>query len=262
MGLAVAIPDAAAVPVDAQQIDVADRAVLEALHAVLVLLLVPALQADADHEVLGLGHRVRFEHAADAGHIARDRLLHEHVLAPLDRVLELLRLEPRGRRDDDEIDVEVDHLLVTVESSEQALLGNVDLGAVALGQRVDAALRLLRERVGDRDERGGALGVKDLHRCAATATAAPDYGDLDLVLPERTNGGLGDGVRDVERGTCAGRTGLLDERATCRWCWHGGSRWRGGDGIRNRGGDGVQNGNRDDSWSPDQLAAGSRSSIT
>ena len=66
-GLRGFVPEAALVPVAAAGDDVADRAVVDALHRLEVAGLVAALRAGADAELLLLRLLVRREHLADAG---------------------------------------------------------------------------------------------------------------------------------------------------------------------------------------------------
>ena len=58
-----------------------------------------------DLELLLLGLLGRVQHLADAGHVHRDRLLGEDVLAGLDRRLQVVRAEPRRGGEDDVVDV-------------------------------------------------------------------------------------------------------------------------------------------------------------
>ena len=134
-------PQAAAVPVDAREQDVADRAVVQPLDRFDVARVVAPLQADGDHEVLLLGLLVGGQNAADARRVDGDRLLHEDVLAGLDRRLEVHRPEAGRRGEDDQVDAAVDRLLVGVEADELPLLRHVDLAV--LEQLVAVALAAL-----------------------------------------------------------------------------------------------------------------------
>src|ERR1051325_6893902 len=71
-----------AVPERAEVLQLAQRAVLDAFHRLEVTALVPALEANADLEVLLLRVSGGGEHAAHAGRVDGHRLLHEDVLAP------------------------------------------------------------------------------------------------------------------------------------------------------------------------------------
>ena len=120
-GLADADPEAGAVPVDAGEEDVADLAVLDAGDGFLIARIVMPLQADGDHQVLLLRLFVGGEHAADAGPVDGDRLLHEDVLAGFDGGFEVQRAEAGRRGQDHQVDAAVDRLLVGVEADELAL---------------------------------------------------------------------------------------------------------------------------------------------
>jgi hypothetical protein len=88
--------------------DVADRAVVNPLDRFDVLRLVAPLQTDRDHQVLLLGFFDGGQDAAHARGVGGDRLFHEDVLAFVDRVLELLRLEAGRRGDHDQVAFDID----------------------------------------------------------------------------------------------------------------------------------------------------------
>ena len=93
----------------------------------------PALQADADGQVLLLGFFGRGQNHPHAGAVDGDRLFHEDVLAGLDGRLEMDRAEAGRRGQDHQVGTGVDRLLIGVEADELPLLGNVDLlGLVVL----------------------------------------------------------------------------------------------------------------------------------
>ena len=85
LGLALVSPDGPSVPVDAARGHVADRPVVNPLHALDVAGLVAALGAGDDGQFLVLGLLVGGQHLADAGAVDGDGLLGEEVLAGLDR---------------------------------------------------------------------------------------------------------------------------------------------------------------------------------
>ena len=83
------VPERALVPVAARRDDVADGAVVDALHRLEVALLVAALRAGDDAEAFFFAASVGRQHRADAGAVDRDRLLGEDVLAGGDGGLEV-----------------------------------------------------------------------------------------------------------------------------------------------------------------------------
>ena len=87
------VPEAAGVVGALQGDDVADGAVVDALHRLALGVLVAAAQAGDDRQVLLLGLAARVQDRADAGRVDGDRLLAEDVLAGLDG-----RLEVHGRK--------------------------------------------------------------------------------------------------------------------------------------------------------------------
>ena len=88
------------------------------------------LQADADLQVLLLGFFGRGQHAAHAGRIGGHRLLHEHVLAGVHGVLEVLRPKARRSGEQHDIDPAVDRFAIGIEPEELPLLGYVERGVV------------------------------------------------------------------------------------------------------------------------------------
>ena len=132
LGLALVGPDGPSVPVDAARGDLADRPVVDPLHALEVAGLVAALGAGDDGQLLALGLLVGGQHLADAGAVDADGLLGEEVLAGLDGRLDVQGPEARRRRQHHQV-AAVDHLLVGVEADEAAVVGDVELVLAVLG---------------------------------------------------------------------------------------------------------------------------------
>ena len=76
------------------------------------------LRADADAQPLLFRELVGLEHRAHARGIDGDRLLGKDVLARFDRRREVHRTESRRRREDDQVDVGGQDLLIRVEACE------------------------------------------------------------------------------------------------------------------------------------------------
>ena len=91
-------PEVALVPVALAADELADRAVVDALHELEVPRLMAALRARDDGQALLRGQLGRGDDRADADRIDGDRLLHEDVLAGLDGGLEVDRPEAGRRR--------------------------------------------------------------------------------------------------------------------------------------------------------------------
>ena len=107
--------------------------VVDLLDGLFQRLVVAAHQAAGDLEVLLLGLLAGLEHAADAGGVDGERLLHEHVAALRHGVFHVDRPEGRGRgQQHDAAGADaVDGLLVGVEAEELAVGRHVDLWANA-----------------------------------------------------------------------------------------------------------------------------------
>ena len=166
-GRALLHPQVALVPVALRRDDLADLAVLDALHHLEVARLVTPLRAGDDGEVLLLREVGRGDDRPDADRVDRDRLLHEDVLAGVDGGLEVDGPEARRRRRDDQVDVgERADLLVVVEAREAAVRRHLDARRVLLRQPRERRLgrgpapgrrgRRSRRRVGLEAVDGGA----------------------------------------------------------------------------------------------------------
>ena len=121
------MPDRAAHAVGAQQDQVADLAVLDALVQFLPGFAVPNHQAHAHLEVLFVGLLGQREHLARGGPVHGHGLLHEHVQPLLDGVGEVHPAERRRRgKDGDVARLQAIHgLLVTVKAKELAVRGHI-----------------------------------------------------------------------------------------------------------------------------------------
>ena len=175
------IPEASHVPVDAAGDDAADVAPLDAADRIDVALLVTALGAGHDLQLLGAAFGCALDEAAHARRVDRDRLLTEDMLALRGRLLEVDRAESRRRREDHDIGVGGAGLPVGVEAREHALRRH-GLEAV-LDQRVVGARRALLEEIRERhdlDRAARLLARRERveHRAGSAATAADD-GDLE-----------------------------------------------------------------------------------
>ena len=127
--LAVTHPYAAAVPVGTCGDDIADGTVLNALDDFLIAKLMMALQANADLKVFLFGLCGGGQHLADALAVDGHRLLHEDVLALLDRLGKVDRPKARGRRQDHHVG-HADGFFVGIETDELILLFHVRFQAV------------------------------------------------------------------------------------------------------------------------------------
>ena len=162
---------------------VADQAVVDLGDGLAQRLGVAAHQPAGDLEALLLGLLAGLDHPANAGAVDREGLLHEHVAALADGVLQVRRPEAwRGGQDDHARPVEaVDGLLVRIEADELAILGDLDLLAEAL-QLLDTGLHSGLEHIGHGDQlRRPALGGEGVGRRSGAAPAATDQRDLDGI---------------------------------------------------------------------------------
>ena len=124
---------------------------MDALHGLDVPRIVPALRARHDRQPLALGQLGRGDHGAYADRVHRDRLLHEDVLAGLDRRPQVLRPKARRRRENDQVHVRREDLLVGVEPDETMLARDPHLVA-KLAQLGAALVQPVLEQVAQRDD--------------------------------------------------------------------------------------------------------------
>ncbi|MEY3546771.1 MAG: hypothetical protein RLZZ313_1132 [Verrucomicrobiota bacterium] len=89
-------PDATVVPVGPNQVDVAEGAIVQALHGLQIARLVMTLQADADLQVFLLGLFGCGKNTADTRTIDGHGFLHEHVFTLADSLLEMLGAKSWG----------------------------------------------------------------------------------------------------------------------------------------------------------------------
>ena len=178
--LAVAVPDAAAVPVDLPADDVAGEPFADPLHRLAVAVLVAALETDDHLELLLVGHLCRRQADLGAKAVDAHRLLHEDVLPRLHRFLEVERPEAGGRREDDHVTV-LEDLLVGIDPLEAPILGAFDL-VLHLLDGPQGTVDAVAEGIAD----SGQLDVRPRHRerllegTGATAAGA-DEADADDV---------------------------------------------------------------------------------
>ena len=214
---AIAEPDAAAVPINLAGNDVADDALLlDLLQRVDVAVLIAALEADDDLELLLIGHFGHFEHLAHAGAVHGDGLFHEHVFASVDGGFEMIRAEAGRRGEDDEV-AGVDDLLVAFDAVVNAVIHLHALG-VFVADVGEGAFGFLFEGIahGVEHEVGVRRGERLIRRARATAAGANEA-DFDFVAAGGP-GGLGDGES-------AGGSGGADKLAArggrrSGWCVH------------------------------------------
>ena len=173
------------VPVDAQELDVAELALVDLLDALDVAGLVVPLQADDDLQALLIGQLVRLDQLAVARRVGAAGLLHEDVLAGLDRRGVLQGPETGRRAHDDHVDAAVDGLLVGVQADEDPLVRDVDLGRPFPLEVIERLARAVLEGVGHGDQLHRL--TENLRRIqavvgrAGAASAAADQGDLEQV---------------------------------------------------------------------------------
>jgi hypothetical protein len=179
--LALAYPDAAAVPVGPQEHDLPDGAVVDPFDALLVVGRVATLEADAHLQPLFVGHLAGFHQRAEAGGVDAAGLLHEHVLAGLDRRRINERAEAGRRGRDDHVYAAVDRLLEGIQSGEHPLGGNVDALGRLLAEPLGRPNGLGLEGVGHGHDLHAFVGGHAVADGAAAAPAAADQRHLDLV---------------------------------------------------------------------------------
>jgi hypothetical protein len=166
-----------------------------------VVRLVAALRARDDAQAF-LGRKLaHLEHQARACRAYRDRLLHEHMLARLNRLAEVDGSERRGRAKQHDIHAAGDHLPVGVQPDELAVADiqlRLALVFQLLAQRVQRAFQSVFEGVAHRVEFDAGVRNDDVDCRACAAPAAADESHAQLVGALRVREQL-----DWQAGECA-----------------------------------------------------------
>jgi len=144
-----------------------------------------AHDAAANLEVLLLGPLARPDHPLQAARIGGERLLHEHVDASLDGVVEVDLAECRVRREQRHVAgagaEAIDGLPVGVEAQELPLGRDIDLVGMPLAERLVRSAELVLEQVGH----GIQLGLPAGDRQGVSHRAAPAVAAADDRQPDR-----------------------------------------------------------------------------
>ena len=197
-------------PVARHRGDVPDRTLVDALHGLDVRGLMMPLQTDSDFQIFLLRLLRRFEHAAHARRIHRERLLDEDMLSLPHRLREMIRMKSLRRSDEHEVRKR-DGLPVGVEADELIRSRDIHLFGMFFLQHAETLFELVLRNVRHRDQPQPFVRREILARSAGAAPAAADHRDFDRV-------GIfcSKGVRRCSDG-CRGGGG--DELASCG---HGG----------------------------------------
>src|SRR5580704_3526713 len=179
------IPGSGAVPVNAHCNDVANFAVVNPLHRLEIHRLMMPLQADADLQILRFGDFVCSEDAADSWAVNGHGLLHEDVLAGVDRRLEMKRPESGRRGKNHQVDTAVEDFLVRVKAAELMRLIDGDasrLGPKGLLQTPETRLQTVVKNFADGHEPRRRIGPQAIADRAATAPAGTDKSHTNRVV--------------------------------------------------------------------------------
>ena len=206
------VPQAALVPIGTRRDDVADGAILHALHRLEVRRMMPALRARDDAETFLRRLLERLEHRLVAVRIDEDRLLGEHVLAGCNRGLEVRRTEPGGRRENDVVHVGRDDLLERVPPRELPLRRNGGFVAV-LREVLETVLQPIGEEIADGVQPDALSGREHVVDRSRAAPARANQTNLDFVRACRpgTRQVHGSGQRAADDG-CSRRADEVPSR--------------------------------------------------
>ncbi len=193
--------------------DIADRSILHAFHGLAYGLVIPPAQTGNDCESFLFGRRAGFFDQFDTGHVERMGLLAEYMFTGGDGGLQVLRMEVRGSRDQHDVDVGGQQLLVGVEPGEQLIVRDLYLIRLGLLQSLAGRGQFVGEQIGHGDQLDVLAGVHGVHGGAAAASSAADQADAEAVGPCGMSGPC-DTERQSKGGT--GRQRRFQERATSR----------------------------------------------
>ena len=173
MGLTVADPDTAAVPVNAGVENIAVLAVNDLTDTVEVGLLMVTLETDTDFQTFGVRHFGSFDQHIETGSVDAARFFHEDVLAGFDGSLEVDRAESRRGGDDHVLRFgDGQNFAIRIESPEYFIFGNFEL--------ISGTSRVVLKRVRDSDNFRIFI-LKEVVPGTFTASAASDQDGFDLV---------------------------------------------------------------------------------
>ena len=175
-----------------------------------------ALQAHDDFQSLLVGQLVGVHQGSEARRIDAQRLLHEHVLAGLDRRRVLGGPKAGRGGHDDQMHVARHRLLVGFQAGELTLRGHVDPFAELAFQHLQRAVDTVLERVRDRHDLDGRIRLQAVRRRPGASAAAADDRHADFVVAgrvghaghtrARSQSGAGDGQRRGFQKIAAGRS--------------------------------------------------------
>src|SRR5437762_11191979 len=146
-GLAGFHPDAALIPVNASAGDLAEGAVLEAFHSFEIPRLVPSLRSDANGQTLSVRLFVGFESAADAWAVHAHRLFGEDVFSGGDGGFQVHGAESRRSGENHGVYIAGQQLLEGIEPNKLAVLGDVHLVGIGLGEVGEAFVEAVAKDV-------------------------------------------------------------------------------------------------------------------
>ena len=131
---------------------------------------------------------VDFQASPNAGPVHGNRLLGKDVLARGHRGLQVHGAEAGRRGQDDVINAAPEHLLISVEADEPAILGHIDLIGDIFLELLKAGIEPVLERVTHRDQLDVRRRVYDVLGGARPAAPAADEAHADQVTPGRVYG--------------------------------------------------------------------------
>ena len=218
LGIAALIPDAGTIPIHLATDDVAGEPLADFRHGLAIPVVIAPLQADDHLEFLLVGHLRRLETEPGTEGIDADRLLHEDVLAGLDRRIEMERAKARRRGQNHQIAM-LEHLLVAVETLELPVLRTVDLLLHRL-DRLEGTLDAVVEGIGH----GCEFHVRPRHgerllKGAGAPAAGADEADPNHLARRRLPLGTGLGGHRASddagslEGIAAGKRGSGRDRS-------------------------------------------------
>ena len=144
-------PDTASVPIDASGKQIPDRAALDSIDALDVARFMSSLQTNLDCQTFLVGNLVRGKNPANSRRIGRQRLFHEDMLAGVDGSLKLLGSKTRWRRQDHQVDVALQNLLIGIQPDKTTIM-NVDVFWVFPPDRSIGSVQVALEYVGHRHQ--------------------------------------------------------------------------------------------------------------
>src|SRR5437899_1874363 len=192
--------------VPAQQNDITNLAILDAVLEFLHPATVTRHQANTHFEIPGRRFLGKVEHATGTRAIGSERVRHEDIKVLLDGVGEMdpAKCQRRCKNGNVAWFKAIHGLFVTVEANKFPIVRHIYLAGMRLMETLVRSIELVLKDVGHGDELLVALGLQSVRGCATPAPTTPDEGNLDSIGAGRMDVRNGNACQSGYCGSLAG----------------------------------------------------------